>query len=126
MRWLWIACLLFAVSSGFGLQGGYGGPAKTKAAPTDLAKLRKDQSSAKAAFKKKPKDAGLKHRYVVATVKLGTATMMSETLDRKVKYRDALRLYREALKFEPDNHEALNNKDLIESIYRSMGRPIPN
>lgn len=91
-----------------------------------LARLDALQAKAKAAYQKRPKDGSIKKQYVEATVRYGTACMTSDDLDRKVKYRKALRLYREALKVDPTNKEALNNKKLIESIYRSMGRPIPN
>lgn len=95
-------------------------------AAEDITKLQSDQKTAKAAFEAKTSDEELKKKYVVATVKLGTATMMSEKIDRKFKYVGALRLYREALKVDPTNVEAMKNKDLIESIYRDMKRPIPN
>jgi len=90
-----------------------------------LNKLQKEQVAAKSAFKRHPKDATAKQKYVAATVKLGTADMSSDALDRKVKYKKALQLYREALKVDPNNVEAKNNKQLIESIYKSMGRPVP-
>ncbi len=92
----------------------------------ELAKMEKDQKSAKAAYLKSKNNVKVKKKYVAATVKLGTASMESEALDRKVKYAKALRLYREALKADPNNAEAKNNKQLIEDIYRSMHRPIPN
>ncbi len=52
--------------------------------------------------------------------------MTSPLLGAKVKYPRALRLYREALKLDPNNKEAKANKKMIEDIYRSMGRPIPH
>ena len=91
----------------------------------ELVKLEKDQKASKAAYSKSKANVEAKHKYAVATVKLGTATMGSDALDRKVKYVRALRLYREALKVEPNNAEAKNNAQLIEDIYRSMHRPIP-
>ncbi len=90
-----------------------------------LAKLQKAQVAAKAAFAKKPKDAKTKEAYVAATVKLGTATMVSAALPPKDKYRGALKWYKEALKVDPKNKEAKNNTDMIVSIYKSMGRPVP-
>ncbi|MCE9559896.1 MAG: hypothetical protein K8R88_13220 [Armatimonadetes bacterium] len=79
----------------------------------------------KAAFTKKPKDAKIKKSYVDATVSFGTITMNSPLLGPKEKYPKALNLYREALKADPKNEIALANKDMIEKIYKSMGRPIP-
>jgi hypothetical protein len=90
-----------------------------------LSDLKKVRAAAKAAFEKSPKDEKSKKAYVEATVKLGTATMNAAELPPREKYRGALALYREALKLDPKNEEALENKKLIEDIYKSMGRPIP-
>lgn len=90
-----------------------------------LTALTQTYTSAKASFKKKPKDAKVKKSYVTATVALGTATMNAGSLRPQVKYSGALRLYREALAVDPKNKEALANKKMIEDIYQSMGRPIP-
>lgn len=94
-------------------------------AKPDLKTLEASYSSAKAVYAKKPKDAAAKKKYVAATVAFGTATMMSDKLAPRVKYVGALRLYREALKIDPKNKEALENKNMIERIYKDMGRPIP-
>ena len=82
--------------------------------------------AAKKTLAAKPKDAKAKVAYVAAGDRYATATMMSPDLDRKAKYRDALKVYREVLKVDPKNHEAKNNSDMIVSIYKSMGRPVPN
>jgi hypothetical protein len=81
--------------------------------------------TAMAAYAKAPTNAEAKANFVMAAASFGTANMMSETLDRKVKYKVALQYYREVLKVDPKNEEALKNKDLIEGIYKQMGRPIP-
>ncbi|MBS1705952.1 MAG: hypothetical protein JST40_08765 [Armatimonadetes bacterium] len=91
----------------------------------ELAQAEKTYKATKAAYLKKPKDAKLKSAYVKATVTFGTTTMNSPTLTPKDKYPKALKLYREALKVDPNNKEAKNNAELIESIYKQMGRPIP-
>lgn len=91
----------------------------------ELTSLKKVQIQAKAAFDKNPKDSNAMKAYVAATVKLGTATMNAAELSPREKYRGALVLYREALKLDPNNKEALANKKLIEGIYKDMGRPIP-
>jgi len=90
-----------------------------------LDKLGKVYREAKAKSTKAPKDAKLKTAYIQATVSFGTATMNSPILAPKEKYPSALRLYREALKLDPKNKEALANKKTIEDIYRSLGREIP-
>ena len=94
--------------------------------PQQLDVYKKSYDTAKAAYTKNPKDAAVTQAYVDATVKYATGTMMADSLEPHVKYPGALKLYREALKVDPNNGEAKNNKDLIEGIYKQMGRPIPN
>jgi Spy/CpxP family protein refolding chaperone len=55
----------------------------------------------------------------------GTFRMNDDNAGQRVKYREALADYRKALAADPANAEAKQNKEMIESIYRSMGRPIP-
>jgi TPR repeat protein len=88
----------------------------------DLATFKANYEKTKAAYSKDPK---AKDAYVTATVKYATGTMLADSLGPKEKYPGALKLYREALKVDPNNKEALSNKDLIEGIYKQMGRPIP-
>jgi len=91
----------------------------------DLKELQKEQLAAKASFEMNASNKKAKEAFVSATVKLGTATMMSPDLSPREKYSGALKLYREALKLDPKNEEALTNKKMIEDIYKQMGRPIP-
>ena len=92
---------------------------------TSLPALEKVYKAAKATFQKQPKSAKIRTQYIAATVNFGTATMNADSLAPRVKYVGALRLYREALKLDPKNSEALKNKKLIEDIFKSMGREIP-
>lgn len=55
----------------------------------------------------------------------GYAKMMDEDAAPRVKYRAALADYRLALKADPNNAKAKENKKTIEDIYKSMGRPVP-
>jgi tetratricopeptide (TPR) repeat protein len=55
----------------------------------------------------------------------GTKVMTDGKLTPMEKYPKALDLYRQALELDPANKEAKENKDLIESIYKSMGKAIP-
>lgn len=96
-----------------------------KAEKAKLGRLEKAYVSAKSAWKAKPKSPQLKGAYARATNNLASAVMVSPALDSKAKYPKALRLYREVLKVQPKNAEALKYRDLIESIYRSMNKPIP-
>lgn len=90
-----------------------------------VAKLEQAYKSAKAAYTKKQGDTKLKQAYADATVKYATAVMTTPTMTSKDKYPAALRLYREALVVDPHNKEAYENKMMIISIYKSLGRPIP-
>jgi hypothetical protein len=115
--------LLVAITASFAQQGYKAVDPKQE--KVVLAKLEKEQSAAKVAFDKSPKNPSAKKRFVATTVKLGTTCMYAQTLDRKIKYRRALSYYRSALKVDPTNKEAKTNSDLIISIYKSMGLPIP-
>jgi tetratricopeptide (TPR) repeat protein len=99
-----------------------GGPANDK---LRLAQLTKEYKAAKTAYNRTPKSTKAKKVFVASAVELGTATMMSPTLDRKLKYKMALGYYREALKLDPNNAEAKANSKMIADIYRSLGRPVP-
>ncbi len=91
-----------------------------------LAKLEKTQVTAKAAYTKAPKNANAKKAYVAATMKLASTVLVSPALGPKDKYPKSLRLFREAYKVDPTNKEAKSQIDLIEGIYKQMGRPIPH
>ncbi len=109
---------LITIVCAFAQQGS--GPNKA-----ELAKLQKTYATAKAAYTRSPKRAGLKKKYVDATVAYGTGTMTTPALPTKSKYKDALRIYREALKLDPTNKEAKSNSDMMIRIYKQLGRPVP-
>lgn len=94
--------------------------------PAELAGYEKAYQAAKKNLSAKPKDKKSKAAFIVAGDRYATATMTAPSLPPKVKYRAALRLYREVLKVDPTNHEAKNNSDMIVSIYKQMRRPVPN
>ena len=68
---------------------------------------------------------GDKKALAAALADRGFARMTDENAGRKLKYREALTDFNAALKADPTNAKARENKDTIESIYTSMGRPIP-
>ena len=68
---------------------------------------------------------GDKVAYAEALADRGYARMTDENAGRKIKYREALADFNAALQADPNNAKARENKDTIESIYKSMGRPIP-
>ncbi len=91
----------------------------------EISAYGKKYESAKKALAAKPKDKKLKQAFVVAGCRYGTASMNGD-LPARVKYRQALRVYREVLKVDPKNKEASNNSKMIVDIYKQMGRPVPN
>jgi tetratricopeptide (TPR) repeat protein len=81
--------------------------------------------TAEAAYKKNPKDTAAKKTYAASLADLGHATMLDQSIAPRKRYPDALTLYRQALKIDPTNKTALDDKKMIEDVYKSMGRPIP-
>jgi hypothetical protein len=66
-----------------------------------------------------------KKAIAAAYAERGTVRMNDDKSGAKVKYRAALEDFRKALSADPTNQSAKASKDTIESIYTSMGRPIP-
>lgn len=67
----------------------------------------------------------IKQELLTACVEYGNELTFKSDLPPNQKYAKALRFYRRALQLEPQQKEALEGKNLIESIYASMGRPVP-
>ena len=51
--------------------------------------------------------------------------MLDPGLPPREKYPKALGMFRDALKIDPGNALAKDGKKLIEDVYTSMGRPVP-
>ncbi len=134
LRWGWAALALAAVVAttpvgaqgrppmvGGPMMGGMGGD---KPSPATTA-LMKKANKIDAQYKKKPNDSKLKMQLAQAKYEYGHALMTDNALGPRIKYRSALKAYREALKLNPGHKQAKADKDMIENIYRSMGRPVP-
>ena len=76
-------------------------------------------------YKSNPTLDSLKPALANAYLQYGNFLMYKSDLPPQQKYRKALFEYRRVLAVDPSNVEAKQNKDLIEGIYRQMGRPIP-
>lgn len=96
----------------------------SEASTGQLDALETAYTAAKTAYEKDSSESS-KAKYVSATVTYGTAVMTSPELGAREKYPKALRLYREANALDPTNKEATDGIELIEGIYRSLDRPIP-
>ena len=100
-------------------------PADLKAKQAEMTKLEAAYKRAKVAGEKAKPGTPKQKAYIDATVAYGNCVLVSPLLKPKDKYPKALSLYREALKLDPKNKVALENKNMIEQIYKSMNRPIP-
>jgi hypothetical protein len=94
-----------------------------KVLPVKTAEAAYDK--AKKAYEGAKDDKAAKEAYLEATLNLADANMYSQDLPPNVKYRAALKYYREVLKVDPSNEKAGASKTTIEEIYKSMGRDIP-
>ncbi len=107
-------------------QGGRMGQAvATNADKAKLAKLEKEYNTAKAKLAKSPKNKKIVAEFATIGSLYGHESMLSPVLPSRIKYRQALRIYREVLKVDPKNPVAKQDSEQIISIYKSMGRPIP-
>jgi tetratricopeptide (TPR) repeat protein len=107
------------------LASAWAGQAAEKADRAQLAQCQAEYKVAKALLAKSQKNNSIQHRFIVATDRYATASMFSIVLETKIKYRQALHLYREVLKIDPNNHEASVNSAEIIAVYHSLHRPVP-
>ena len=78
-----------------------------------------------AAYKKNPGSLDYKEALAGAYFAQGQSTMNDPELPPMRKYPAALRSLRKAVELDPQHAEAKSNIKMIEDIYTSMGRPIP-
>lgn len=90
-----------------------------------IAKVFATYSKAKTVYQKSPKDSAKRAAYVTATTQLADTYMTILGLAPKQKYPNALKYYREVLKIEPKNKHAQDSANIIISIYKSLGKPVP-
>ena len=77
------------------------------------------------AYKANPKDADLNKALAEAHLKYGDSYMYNDQLPPRMKYAPALKQYRQVLVYDKTNKDAQQKINTIESIYKQMGRPIP-
>jgi tetratricopeptide (TPR) repeat protein len=101
------------------------GGAPAGAMSAEATKLSEQVKTLEGKLKASPGDAATKKQLSAKLYELGTNIMNDPNLPPRQKYPDALKLYNQALAQDPANAEAKQGKDLIEGIYKQMGRPIP-
>jgi tetratricopeptide (TPR) repeat protein len=79
----------------------------------------------RAAYDKNPADPKAKKDLEAATLQNANYYMYKSNLSPGQKYPKALSLYRQVLKLDPANSEAQEAVGMIESIYRQLGKPVP-
>lgn len=89
-----------------------------------IAKLDAAYVAAKKAYSTKATPQN-RSALIAAAMKLADTVLVSPALSPKDKYPRSLRAYREVKKLDPKHIAAQEKIELIEGIYRSMGRPIP-
>ena len=77
------------------------------------------------AYKANPKDAALTKALADTYLKYGDSFMYNEQLPPRQKYAPALKQYRQVLTYDKTNKDAQQKINTIESIYKQMGRPVP-
>ncbi len=100
-------------------------------APAQLQALLKEKKYEEAitlletAYASDQKSPELRTELVAASVAYANELTYKSDLPPQEKYPKALRLYRRVLQLDPKQPDAVEGKNLIESIYMSMGRPMP-
>lgn len=122
--WALLLLLAFAALSWAG-GGQSSNDAAAKKEREKIAQLQKAYEKSKSAYAAKPKHEKARKTFVKDATLYARTTMYANALAPKEKYPVALRVFREVLKADPKNEEARQSVDTIESIYTSMGRPIP-
>jgi len=74
----------------------------------------------------KTKSVSDKKKCIEKQMEAANYLMFDADLPPREKYKPALERYRRVLELDPGNKEAIANKEQIEEIYRSLGKPIPN
>jgi hypothetical protein len=77
------------------------------------------------ALKAKPKSVEVSKTLSEAYTGKADVTMNDAALPPRQKYPDALRAFRKAVELDKENKKAKEGAEMIEGIYKQMGRPVP-
>ena len=98
------------------------GASATEKAPVETPEL--DAKVEKAEAKAKASGASAADKQAAAAARMERGNFYYNSQDKRL-YRYALGDFRHALRYEPGNAEAKEKIEMIESIYKSLGRPVP-
>lgn len=112
-----------ATSHGSGAAATAPGAAGEDKPPVETKEL--DDKIEKAEAKAKAAGASAADKDAAAKAHLERGNFFYNAGDKRL-YRYALGDFRRALAYQPNNDEAKEKIEMIESIYKSLGRPIPN
>lgn len=76
-------------------------------------------------LKKNPKNEETRAVLASTHFAFGEKIMFDKALPPFQKYPAALKNFRKAVEYDPKNRKAADHINTIESIYKSMGRPVP-
>lgn len=82
-------------------------------------------AEARTAFDRNPSDSAAKKTLVDVTLQNAQFYMYKSPLPPGQKYPKALKGYRDVLKLDPSNAKASESIAMIEGIYKSLGKPVP-
>jgi tetratricopeptide (TPR) repeat protein len=77
------------------------------------------------ALKAKPKSVEVQKALSEAYTGKGDIAMNNAALPPRQKYPEALRAFRKAVELDKENKKAKDSIEMIEGIYKQMGRPVP-
>lgn len=101
-------------------------PMTEKEERAKIAEISKLQKTAKASYLKQKSNRKLKKSYIDWTFTLGENYNFAKFVPSREKYPKALGYFREVLKADPKHEGAKKWSEMIVSIYKSMGKPVPN
>jgi tetratricopeptide (TPR) repeat protein len=105
----------------------FAGDAAVDQAKKQIAGKKYDEAIAtlEPALKAKPKSVEVQKALSEAYTGKADVLMNNAALPPRQKYPEALRAFRKAVELDKENKKAKDGAEMIEGIYKQMGRPVP-
>jgi tetratricopeptide (TPR) repeat protein len=116
---------LLTLALGAALALGASNPVDDAKALTKNGKYDEAVALLEQAYKEKPKSTAIKSALIETLMAYSDSYMYNDKLPPFKKYPTALKGYRRVLEYDKNNQKAKDNVAMIEGIYKSMGRPVP-